>query len=31
MNEYIRKLGFQTTEYEFHDLFSIEEWAQAMI
>ena len=31
INEYIQKLGFDTSEFQFHDLFSCEQWAQDMI
>ncbi|KAL7575938.1 hypothetical protein ACA910_000734 [Epithemia clementina (nom. ined.)] len=31
MNGYIQKLGFDTSLYEFHDVFSTEEWALQMI
>ena len=31
MNDYVKNLGFDTTNFEFHDLFSTEDWAQQMI
>jgi len=31
LNGYIEKLGFDTSKYSFHDVFSTEEWATDMI
>lgn len=31
INEYIEKLGFKTTEFNFVDMYSFEPWAQDMI
>ena len=31
MNGYVQKLGFDTSLYEFHDVFSTEDWALQMI
>lgn len=31
INEYVNKIGFETSEFYFTDLFSVEQWAQDMI
>ena len=31
MNDYVKKLGFNTAEFNFCDLYSTEDWAKAMI